>query len=66
MKSSASAVRDTVCKGDDAAIKAMLDKSWAYRQRAHRHAGGLGTTALGLTVPLRLLVVTLVRRRPSA
>jgi hypothetical protein len=55
LKSSASEVRDTVYKGDDAAIKAVLDKSWVYMQRAHLHAGGMGTTALALTVLVGLL-----------
>lgn len=55
LKSSASEVRDTVYKGDDAAIKAVLDKSWVYMQRAHLHAGGMGTTALALIVLVGLL-----------
>lgn len=55
LKTSAAAVRDTVYKGDDAAIKAVLDKSWAYMQRAHLHAGGMGTTALALIVLAGLL-----------
>lgn len=55
LKSSASEVRDTVYMGDDAAIKAVLDKSWVYMQRAHLHAGGMGTTALALTVLVGLL-----------
>jgi len=55
LKASAAEVRDTVYKADDAAIKAVLDKSWTYMQRAHLHAGGLGTTALSLIVLLCLL-----------
>lgn len=55
LKTSAAAVRDTVYKGDDAAIKGVLDKSWAYMQRAHLHAGGMGTTALALIVLVGLL-----------
>jgi len=55
LKASAAAARDTVYKGDDAAIKAVLDKSWVYMQRAHLHAGGMGTTALALIVLLGLL-----------
>jgi hypothetical protein len=55
LKSSASEVRDSVYKGNDTAIKAVLDKSWTYMQRAHLHAGGMGTTALGLIVLLCLL-----------
>jgi hypothetical protein len=55
LKASAAEVRDTAYKGDDATIKAVLDKSWVYMQRAHLHAGGLGTTALALIVLLCLL-----------
>lgn len=39
LKTSATEVRDTVYKGDAASLKAVLDKSWAYMQRAHLHAG---------------------------
>lgn len=56
-KSAAAAVRDSVYHGDDVAIKAVLDKSWVYAQRAHLHAGGIGATAVGLI----LLVVLLCR-----
>jgi len=52
LEASASEVRDTAYKGDDAAIKAVLDKSWTYMHRAHLHAGGMGTTALSLIVLL--------------
>lgn len=55
LKASAGEVRDTVYKGDDTAIKAVLDKSWSYMHRAHLHAGGMGTTALALSVLLGLL-----------
>lgn len=55
LKASAAGVRDTVYKGDDAALKAVLDKSWSYMQRAHLHAGAMGTTALGLIVVVGLL-----------
>ncbi|MEX2045310.1 MAG: hypothetical protein WD941_08155 [Opitutus sp.] len=55
LAASAAEVRDSVYKGDDAAIKAVLGKSWEYMQRAHLHAGGLGTTAVVLT----LLVVVI-------
>ena len=58
MKASASKVRDSVYKGDDAALKAVLDKSWVYMQRAHLHAGGMGTTALVLIVLVSLLGVS--------
>ena len=55
LQASAAEVRETVYKGDDAAIKAVLDKSWAYMQRAHLHAGGMGTTALALITLAGLL-----------
>ncbi|HEY0864211.1 MAG TPA: hypothetical protein VGD97_08910 [Lacunisphaera sp.] len=55
LKTSATAVRETVYKGDDAAMKAVLDNSWNYMKRAHLHAGGMGTTALALMVTVALL-----------
>lgn len=55
LSASAAEVRGTVYNSDDAAIKAVLDKSWTYMHRAHLHAGGLGTTALALIVLLCLL-----------
>ena len=55
LKAAAADVRVTVYESDDAAIKAVLDKSWSYMQRAHLHAGGMGTTALGLILLLCLL-----------
>lgn len=55
LKASATEVRESVYKNDDAAIKAVLDKSWAYMKRSHLHAGGLGTTAVCLTVLVCLL-----------
>ena len=48
LNASAAEVRGSAYKGDDAAIKTVLDKSWNYMQRAHLHAGAMGTTALGL------------------
>jgi hypothetical protein len=50
LAASAAAVRDSVYHGDDAAIKAVLAKSWAYMQRAHLHAGSLGVAAAVLTL----------------
>lgn len=55
LKTSATEVRDTVYKGNDTALKAVLDKSWVYMQRAHLHAGAMGTTALVLIVLTCLL-----------
>jgi hypothetical protein len=55
LKKSAEAVREPVYKGDDAAIKSVLEKSWAYMKRAHLHAGGMGTTAVALILLLPLV-----------
>lgn len=55
LSDSAAAVRETTYHADDAAIKAVLDKSWTYMHRAHLHAGGMGTTALALIVLLCLM-----------
>jgi hypothetical protein len=55
LKDSATVVRESVYHGNDVAIKAVLDKSWVYMQRAHLHAGGLGATAVGLTLVVVLL-----------
>lgn len=55
LKDSAAEVGATVYQSDAAAIKAVQDKSWTYMQRAHLHAGGLGTTALSLIVLVCLL-----------
>jgi hypothetical protein len=55
LKASATEVRESTYRGDDAAMKAVLDKSWVYMQRAHLHAGGLGATAVGLILLVSLL-----------
>lgn len=55
LTSSAQAVFETTYKGDTAAMKAVTDKSWEYMQRAHLHAGALGTTAMALTLTLLAL-----------
>ncbi len=55
LKASALEVRTRVYHDDDAAIKAALDKSWVYVQRAHLHAGGLGAAAVGLILVAMLL-----------
>jgi hypothetical protein len=52
---SAAAVRQTVYEGDSLAAKPVLEKSWSYAQRAHLHAGSLGTSAIALTVALLLI-----------
>jgi hypothetical protein len=55
LSASAAEVRESVYHGDDVAIKTVLDKSWVYMQRAHLHAGGLGTAAIGLILLVTLL-----------
>jgi len=55
LAASAAAAPASVYHGDPAAIKAVLSKSWAYMQRAHLHAGSLGTAAIALTVVVLLL-----------
>lgn len=55
LKTSAMEVRETVYKGNDAAMKTVLDNSWNYMKRAHLHAGGMGTTAFALMIALSLL-----------
>jgi hypothetical protein len=55
LKASATAVRTSVYHDDDVALKASLDKSWVYVQRAHLHAGGLGAAAVGLILVATLL-----------
>lgn len=52
---SAAAVQETVYHGDSTAARPVLDKSWSYAQRAHLHAGSLGTSAIGLIVLVLLL-----------
>src|SRR5688572_4779603 len=58
LRESATTARDTVYKADDAAIKAVLDKSWVYMQRAHLHAGGMGTSAVVLIMLVGLLEIS--------
>jgi hypothetical protein len=65
LKSDAAEVQATIYKGDAVASKKVVDKSWNYMQRAHLHAGGLGTTAVALIIVLCLvgaprLVATLI------
>ncbi len=60
LKESALAVRDTAYGGDEAKMKAVLDKSWTYYQRAHLHGGGIGAVCLGAILLLASL------RRPRA
>ncbi|NCQ36254.1 hypothetical protein GW813_14505, partial [bacterium] len=55
LQASALAVRETVYKGDDAAVKVVLANSWNYMKRAHLHGGGMGTTAFALMILVGLL-----------
>ncbi len=58
LKASAEVVRDSVYHGDAAAIKAVQDKSWTYMQRAHLHAGAMGTSALAMILLVSVLGVS--------
>jgi hypothetical protein len=55
LAASAAAVHQPVYHGDSTAAKPVLEKSWAYMQRAHLHAGALGTSATSLILVLVLL-----------
>ncbi|MEQ1689954.1 MAG: hypothetical protein ABMA00_01615 [Gemmatimonas sp.] len=55
LSASAASVDAAVYKQDAVAVKAVLDKSWTYMQRAHLHAGALGAVAIALTLMLVLL-----------
>lgn len=50
LAASAAAAAPAVYDGDAALMKTVLAKSWAYMQRAHLHAGSLGTAAIALTL----------------
>ncbi len=52
LEADAAGVQATVYKDDATASKAVLAKSWNYMQRAHLHAGGMGTTAVALIIVL--------------
>ncbi|MSU64916.1 MAG: hypothetical protein EXS38_02170 [Opitutus sp.] len=60
LKASATAVRDTVYRGNDAAMKTVQERSWVYLQRAHLHAGGIGAASIGL-----ILLLVRLGDRPS-
>ncbi|AKU90783.1 hypothetical protein [Vulgatibacter incomptus] len=62
LRASADAVRDTVYRGDEAKVQAVVSKSWTYFKRAHMHGGGIGTATLALL----LLVAALRRPSPAA
>jgi hypothetical protein len=46
------AVLDTAYGGDEAAMKKVTSKSWAYMKRAHLHGGAIGSAALALILLL--------------
>jgi hypothetical protein len=52
LKADAAEVQGTLYQDDKLASKAVVDKSWNYMQRAHLHAGGLGTSAISLIIVL--------------
>lgn len=55
LRDDAAAVTATLYKGDPALARPVVDKAWVYLQRAHLHAGALGTTALALITLLAAL-----------
>ncbi len=55
LSASAAAVQASVYQGDHATAQAVVAKSWTYMQRAHLHAGSLGTAAVVLTILVVLL-----------
>lgn len=57
-RAAATAVLATAYQGDAAKAQPVLDKSWAYMQRAHLHAGSLGTSAVVLSGLVLLLGVS--------
>ena len=60
LSASSAAAPVAVYQRDQAAEKAVLEKSWVYMQRAHLHAGSLGAIAVALTI-----LVVLLRTGPS-
>lgn len=49
------AALEQVYGGDEAAMNAVVAKSWSYFKRAHMHAGAMGTAALACILALLLL-----------
>jgi hypothetical protein len=58
LAASAEAVRETIYAGDASKMKAVVDKSWNYHQRAHLHAGAIGTATLAGSVLLGILAAS--------
>ncbi|MFN7140778.1 MAG: hypothetical protein ACK4UN_15685 [Limisphaerales bacterium] len=63
LKDSANAVAATVYENDQAKMKPVLDKSWVYMQRAHLHAGAMGTTALAMSILLAFCRASALSRK---
>lgn len=55
LNADAAEVLGTTYQNDKVASKAVVDKSWNYMQRAHLHAGGMGTTAVAMISVLCLV-----------
>lgn len=55
LKASGEAVLSTVYANDSAKLEGVLSKSWTYFKRAHMHGGGIGTSALALSLVLAFL-----------
>ena len=55
LRASAEAVKDSAYGGDDSKMKQVVDKSWAYYQRAHLHGGAIGTATLAASLLLAIL-----------
>lgn len=66
LAASAEAVRDGVYRGDEAAMRSVLDKSWSYLKRAHLHLGSIGTAALAQSLLLVLLPIGRVLREVTS
>ena len=63
LTASAASAPASAYQGDEAKIKAVLDKSWVYMQRSHLHAGALGAVAVALSLVLLLLGTPPVQAR---
>lgn len=60
LKASGMAVLAEKYGGDEAKLKAVTDKAWAYLKRAHLHGGAIGTASLAALLLLASLA------RPSS
>lgn len=66
LKAEGEAALATKYGGDAAKMKAVLDKSWVYYQRAHLHGSAIGAVALGLCLLLASLGPRSARLRAAA